>query len=677
VPYCLQGICFVDSLYGWAVGDQSTIIKTSNGGQTWRELKSPYNTLFHEVYFFDRDRGWIIGGGDEGGYYGVILITTNGGENWIVKSPFIQHGPIYDMSFVSAKTGYIAGPYRIIKTTNGGINWTDLTNTGSASTVFFIDSLTGWYGNVEGDIFKTADGGQNWTHLKNLFWHWHKEIRFVSPKTGWIISKGLYDNYSTIYKTVDGGNSWYLQDSVIFADYKEIEVIDSLNAWIVGENGQIRYTEDGGQLWFYLSTGHTEDFFDISFQGKRRWIAGGTWKYPILLSSQEFLHQWTLHSKNLTPNNFSEIAFFDSSIGWVAGEQGGLFKTIDGGESWQKISLFSVNFTSLAVPSSSHIYLVSETGEFVKSTDGGNSWSISQIQYPYDEYKLHFFSEKTGYCSGKFLNRLIKTTDGGNSWTELGNYLNGSFFADSLNGWVYFNPLFETQNSTLICTNDGGLTWKDTVEVEGIINTLFFLDPSNGWYSSGYDLYHSTDGGLHWNMVLPWTDFQIKQIYFLNDNEGFFLADKQYSTSLYQTVDGGFTYQEIKSNTYLTYLNLTNRRFGWAAGNNGQILKFDTIVLGIKEFPGAVNIKNFKLEQNFPNPFNSTTIIRYFINTSADVSLKIYDILGREVAVLVQARQSAGNHEVPFEGNSLSSGLYLYRLQVNEKSETRKLLLLK
>ena len=85
----------------------------------------------------------------------------------------------------------------------------------------------------------------------------------------------------------------------------------------------------------------------------------------------------------------------------------------------------------------------------------------------------------------------------------------------------------------------------------------------------------------------------------------------------------------------------------------------------------------YVLEQNYPNSFNPSTTIRYAIPQPAQVSLKVYDVLGREVATLVNARQSAGVYVANFDATALPSGMYFYRLQAGSFSETRKMMLIK
>ncbi|MCH7771675.1 MAG: T9SS type A sorting domain-containing protein, partial [Bacteroidetes bacterium] len=85
----------------------------------------------------------------------------------------------------------------------------------------------------------------------------------------------------------------------------------------------------------------------------------------------------------------------------------------------------------------------------------------------------------------------------------------------------------------------------------------------------------------------------------------------------------------------------------------------------------------FKLEQNYPNPFNPTTTIKYQIPELGLVTLKVYDILGREVKELVNAEKPVGTYEVVFNAKSLPSGIYVYELQAGDYIETKKLVLLK
>jgi hypothetical protein len=87
--------------------------------------------------------------------------------------------------------------------------------------------------------------------------------------------------------------------------------------------------------------------------------------------------------------------------------------------------------------------------------------------------------------------------------------------------------------------------------------------------------------------------------------------------------------------------------------------------------------EQFNLSQNYPNPFNPTTTIEYQISEAGFVSLKLYDVLGNEIETLVNKQQLSGKYEITFNAENLVSGVYLYKIQINDFVSSKKMLLLK
>ena len=127
--------------------------------------------------------------------------------------------------------------------------------------------------------------------------------------------------------------------------------------------------------------------------------------------------------------------------------------------------------------------------------------------------------------------------------------------------------------------------------------------------------------------------------------------------------------------------------FKFDINRNAPINKKDTIDFMITSPDGIIMTKQFifnyrppkefRLEQNFPNPFNPTTTIQYQLPQDARVTLKVYDILGSEVATLVNEEQEAGYKEVKFNGSSYASGMYIYRLTTGNYVSIKKMLMVK
>jgi hypothetical protein len=101
-------------------------------------------------------------------------------------------------------------------------------------------------------------------------------------------------------------------------------------------------------------------------------------------------------------------------------------------------------------------------------------------------------------------------------------------------------------------------------------------------------------------------------------------------------------------------------------------------IMMMKQFIFSYTVpKEFKLEQNYPNPFNPTTRIQYQVSSISSVTLKVYDILGSEVATLVNEEQQPGYYEVQFNGSSLASGMYIYRLSAGDFVSVKKMVMVK
>jgi hypothetical protein len=103
----------------------------------------------------------------------------------------------------------------------------------------------------------------------------------------------------------------------------------------------------------------------------------------------------------------------------------------------------------------------------------------------------------------------------------------------------------------------------------------------------------------------------------------------------------------------------------------------DPEATSVREIAGGQIPADFRLSQNYPNPFNPTTQIRYSVPAGAEVSLKVYNYLGHEVATLFEGHQPMGNYVATFDASGLPSGVYFYRLQSGGTSLTKKLVLVK
>ena len=153
-----------------------------------------------------------------------------------------------------------------------------------------------------------------------------------------------------------------------------------------------------------------------------------------------------------------------------------------------------------------------------------------------------------------------------------------------------------------------------------------------------------------------------------------------YCGKILKTTNGGENWISQNSGTSkrLTSVYFTDNQTGWAVGWNGTILKtINGGVTFIEEDKTNSLLNKFILNQNYPNPFNPLTNIQYSVNSTQQVTLKVYDLLGREIATLVNEEKPAGEYEVEFGGTGLTSGIYFYQLRAGEFTQVKKMVLLK
>lgn len=678
----MNGIWLFDTLDIWAVGSFGTIIHTTDGGNRWSErLLLPKGEL-QKICFTSALHGVIVGG-DISAQNGALFLTTDGGLTWLDKHPNPTYRYAYfDVQFLSSTRGWIAGFEGIFRTTDGGQSWLRSASAGLGwnTAVFFIDSLHGWCTNPSGRIMKSSDGGVTWQEQASLGWRWFERIRFANSQTGWAVGGLLYETKGIIARTTDGGTTWIMQDSTEGYEYHDIHVIDSLQAWVVGDHGIVRYTTNGGEIWFTAPTNNIDTYQDIAFQSDQTWIVGGSYHYPVILTARHGGSPRVTKSSYFSLASFSAIQFSSETTGWLASDDGTLFKTTNSGISWQPYNLFAVPWHSMSAPDATTLLVGGDHGAFLRTTDAGRSWVLSSISGVYSVTQMQFVNPQIGWIIGGegFVGPLYKTTDGGITWMSLDVGGSKIEFQDEQSGWL-IQPIITLESSGdatyLLHTTDGGLTWASQL-FPSSVRDISFLSQAKGWMVAGFDsVLQTTDGGANWQLLTRLGDIPY-EVRFVTENEGWVRA----SQSIFHTTDGGVTftpeYGALTQTPEKMYFH--SNKLGFVFGENGGLLRYSKLTTGIGESPALVSLPNeFILYQNHPNPFNPVTTIRYSLPTSTRVVLKVYDLLGRDIAILVDAIQEPGLKSSPFDASSLPSGVYFYNLRAGHYTETRKLLLLK
>jgi photosystem II stability/assembly factor-like uncharacterized protein len=265
----LIAVHFPNTQTGYAVGNNGTILKTTDAGRNWQKLNSPTSDPLWSVYFTDSNTGCAVGGVSHQRF--IIFKTTNGGNTWELKSSGTGN-TLTDVYFVNANIGYavgggVGGNIMILKTTDGGNTWNPKNFQTTAfsdlflSEVYFIDATTGYavgneYQGGKSIILKTTNGGDNWTaEIRNEYAL--ASVYFTDINTGYIVGQ-----YGVILKTIDAGGHWNPQSSGTQEHLFSVYFTDANTGYAAGgssyQNAIILKTTNGGINWdsSYSATGY-------------------------------------------------------------------------------------------------------------------------------------------------------------------------------------------------------------------------------------------------------------------------------------------------------------------------------------------------------------------------------------------------------------------------------------
>ncbi|OGU38760.1 MAG: hypothetical protein A2315_01245 [Ignavibacteria bacterium RIFOXYB2_FULL_35_12] len=672
----LYSVHFTDTLNGWATGgiwfvNKNVLLKTNDGGQNWTEVATETDLPLNAVYFVDADTGIVVGED------GIVLRTTDGGSSWDTRKMDVYIGYYLDIfrllaiTFTDKQTGWIVGSgyygNQIFKTTNCGRTWEWNPNIiipryyGSINDISFVNKNNGFITGDMGCFAKTTDEGITWQY-QNLYERYQKEkyqyfysVFFADTLKGWIVGSGF------ILNTTDGGDNWneiWTEQQFGSVFYKVRLTNNDLNSeqtgWSVGGDGMIYKTSNTGENW--------------AAQRDEKYV-------------------------------FSSVYFIDENTGWAVGDSGVVMHSENGGINWYRQNKNdSLILYSVYALDEQNVFVVgailkgswpaySSDGIILHSTTGGQDWTRQIFDTLVGFRSVTFITDSIGLITDRS-GTLLKTTNKGNTWeifaSGLGTVLDKIQFIDNNTGWISFY-----MGNKILKTVDGGQNWNAKfIDSSLSMYSFHFVDADKGWAVGeenwGAKIYKTTNGGDDWTLSgnPPITNYS--SVYFINENIGWASGGKIISgwrtSTIIKTTDGGNNWieQECPSIYSPTDIYFINENTGWIVGD-GIFKTTNGGVVSVKnEWENGRDVPEvFTLYQNYPNPFNPTTVIKYYLKEPGFVSIKVYNILGREVTTLVNEYQKVGNYLINFNARGLSSGVYFSRLTSGNSNITKKMILLK
>lgn len=586
------------------------------------------------------------------------------------------------VQFLDANTGFVGSP--LLRTTNGGSNWTAINTPATPTNIFFLDINNGYLctGNSEGygSIYKTTNAGLNWNALNVGSFNVTNSIYFFNKDTGYCV--GILGEIK-VYKTTDGGNSWnnignmgipndfFGVNKIFFINQNEgyLTAIDNNQVnWPPTYQAQLYRTQNGGQNWgIYLISYQTwgcSVYQDISIPQTNSGFVifyGCNSIDSVLHYNGNFAFQ--------SSNYLNSISCPDPVHAWAVGTSGSIYATFDSGLNWSsQNSNISTQLNKILFINNLTGYVVGSNGVILKTNTGGaNPVTISgQIRFQDNNQPVSM-----GVVKALHYDRVsdqIITVDSTNIQSN-GNY---SLIHIPLQDSLYIMA-FENDEAQLVFVPTyypSTTTWQNatvlypTGNLSNIDVLVYRINNTGGPYHiSGhvYINYNNPLVGLKDAIVYSKIINGFKS-YSVTNNSGFYQVDS------------------LSSGTY----NLIVERIGHEIMKKSVVISNyskDTIditpnLTGIFNDDKIIPV-NYWLGNNYPNPFNPVTKISFGLPAASNTKIVIYDITGREVSEIIDRKLDAGNYSINWDARNFASGIYFYKLESGDYVQTKKMVLIK
>jgi photosystem II stability/assembly factor-like uncharacterized protein len=420
----------------------------------------------------------------------------------------------------------------------------------------------------------------------------------------------------------------------------------------------------------------------------------------LIFSSADQMFSQTFQWRLLTgspgttgSNRFEDVYFINANTGWIVDFGGATYKTTNAGVNWNLFNNITFNRSVGYFDAQTGLIGTLDSARCLyRTTNGGVNYTlITNLPSPKPKgiCGISIVNENIAYGCGTYYDyaRIIKTTNKGANWsvvfsdTSLARTLIDCYFwtPDSgiaVGGYNTFD--FNTGNAVILKTTNGGISWQrvcKTTRTGEWCWKISFISRDIGYVSiereSGFAyILKTTNNGNNWTEI-PFRNYDEEGIGFLNENTGWVGG---WTGPTYQTTNGGANWSLAGWGTNVNRFRFLSDTLAYSVGD--RVYKYSRGPVGVQNISDIVPEK-FSLEQNYPNPFNPVTHLKFGISNLGFVSLKVYNVLGKEVRTLVNENKSPGIYEVEFDGGDLPSGIYLYKLETDKFSEVKKMLLLK
>lgn len=672
--YCLtaaSGKIYAGTMYGG-------IYVSTNAGNSWTSINNDIqnyyigsilikdNTIFagclHSPMF--GNGGFTI--------KNFMFRSTNGGNNWEV----IQNGFLYNGVYILALLNY--ENYIYSGTGNGIYRATDSTTitwkkTGSMN--FCVYALTNngnniFAGTYQQGVYRSTDNGDSWQSVNNGLGN-NTVITFCTKN-----NKIFAGTEGGIYATTNNGDNWFGVNNGLTTT-----MITSLTTYngniFAGTSEGIFSSSNDGANWEDASVGLRAKFFFALCNDGTNLYAGASNDYQGIYKSTNNGANWQKSDNGLVAPETWNIKALGNNL-FVTLDFQGVFKSTNWGESWEGVNngLNSPYLRQLEVKGN-NIFLENLKDLFV-STNYGVSWELASGGLSNVNYIMSLYSDGNNLYLGSYYTGFYKSTNNGANWTLLG-LENADIRAITKKGNLLF---VGSDTEGMFLSSDEGASW---IEINNGLPPTYFLYArtlasvgDNVFLGNVFrgGIYMTTNNGENW---VKQNNGIYDSVVFAFTTKDSILFASDYTDGLYITKNLGQNWICKGDPLYQKDVRTLCIAGGYIfAGCNGFGVWRRPLseVISVKQINTKVPEKMY-LYQNYPNPFNPSTNIKFQVKDNSVITIKVYDILGKEIMELVNGKYASGVYEVHFDGSILSSGTYFYKMQVGDFVQVRKMILTK
>jgi ligand-binding sensor domain-containing protein len=639
--------------------------RSTDNGSSWQTLG--FSLEFGASFLvIDSTNNIYTGNRSEG-----LYASTNQGISWFKTS---LTGSPYSAAVISGNRICIGGVQTVSISNDGGKTWSSSQVTTDPTEVLSIaeDDSGNIYAGLEaffprndpaygGGIYISSDSGRTWKFHGMLL---TSIISIAVNRAGKIFSIAMDS----------AGNKFLRTDAATYGLANPLTLLQDHEGEIVAvtDNGLFVYS-DSTDDWKEVAPNISSAAITTAFYNPNGITYAGTERDGVyfLEKSSAMWSQCGIYSASLTSLGMDRLGML------YAGTGSGIYRQESTGRGWRRVSDGLGRETVYQIQPSmfdpTQLYAATSGGLFYLP-ENGSYWIALTKQWVYNFEESSIGNAYAGSTSG-----ILTAHVGDDLWTPLQTI--GLPFTkiyclalDSSN-----NFFAGTRNDGVFESTNGGTFWMQT----GINSPLIFCSvntiqiDNKGKMFVGTDsagAYYSDDAGINWRKISTITGKNVTG-FLLSHASEYFVGTLD--CGVFVSTDRGESWQSTNNgltDSSVTSLMYDQQGYLYAATDSG-LFRSRSITAVVHQTNGQP--ASFSLAQNYPNPFNPSTSIQYSVSGSQKVTLKVYDVLGREVATLVNERKLPGMYTVQFVGSKYASGVYFYRLAAGDYVETKKMVLTK